>query len=132
MSPHCRKAGNRGVLIHENNHSPRRHTLCSPDLPAKSGIYHGNHAVFGVSASPRPQNRNQGGKIMRKLIKLENDFHGTDCNVRVRQDGTLSAKQVKNAWLKLCGSPHCTCSDAAGCRPTRVIQVSRDRYRLID
>ena len=63
---------------------------------------------------------------MRKLIKLTNDFHKTECNVRVRNDGRLSRSQVKAAWKKLCGSPHCTCGDVAGCRPAQVEELEQD------
>jgi hypothetical protein len=69
---------------------------------------------------------------MRKLIKLTNNYHNTSCNVRVRNDGTLSKNQVRRAWGKLCGSPHCTCGDVCGCRPARVVQIDQDgRCKLI-
>lgn len=73
----------------------------------------------------------------RTKIKLTNDFHSTECFVLARKNGELSHNQVQNAWRKLCGSPHCTCGDVAGCRPTLVEQISQglyaadNRYRLI-
>lgn len=60
----------------------------------------------------------------RIKIKLTNNFHNTECHVLAKKDGTLSQGQVKNAWKKLCGSPHCTCGDVAGCRPTQVEEIS--------
>lgn len=79
-------------------------------------------------------NTKQGGFKMRKIakyknrikIELTNSFHGTSCFVLAKHDGALSKKQVKSVWYKLCGSPHCTCGDVAGCRPRQVEQINND------
>ena len=73
----------------------------------------------------------------RIKTKLTNDFHDTECYVMAKKKGELSHNQVRNAWRKLCGSPHCTCGDIAGCRPSQVEQtyqgntVEENKYKII-
>jgi hypothetical protein len=52
-----------------------------------------------------------------KTIELRNDFHNTHTRIRVRPDGTVSARVVSRARRTLCGCNGCTCSGADGSRP---------------
>ena len=72
----------------------------------------------------------------RRKVKLRNTFHRTECLVWVKKDNELSYSQVRNAWQKLCGLPHCSCGDVAGCRPAQVDRIYRgvnkegNRYKI--
>ena len=52
-------------------------------------------------------------------ITLTNSFHNTQVRVRPHAERglmVLSKRQVRRAHDALCGSPTCTCGDAAGTR----------------
>ena len=50
------------------------------------------------------------------MITLKNDYHDTECKLRLKQDRILSAYQIKKAWNTLCGIDDCTCGNDAGMR----------------
>lgn len=50
------------------------------------------------------------------LITLTNDFHQTTTRVRCTSWGDLSAAQVRQVRLDLCGAHDCPCGDALGTR----------------
>jgi len=46
------------------------------------------------------------------MITLTNDFHGTECRVRMPADGILNPSTVRRARAKLCGCEGCTCAQS--------------------
>lgn len=49
---------------------------------------------------------------MSQLITVTNDFHNSECRLRVPADGILSVGQVNRCRRVLCGNSECTCGGA--------------------
>ena len=49
-----------------------------------------------------------------KKIKLINNFHNTEANIIVRDDGTISKSAGNRALKKLCGMEDCCCGGVRG------------------
>ena len=50
-----------------------------------------------------------------KTITLRNDFHKTECNVRLKENQTtLTKNQIQRAMKKLCGVSGCQCGGIRG------------------
>lgn len=68
-----------------------------------------------------------------KRVTLTNDFHHTEAVVIPGPSDTLTSRQVKRAWAKLCGMSECKCGGNAGERGGAYV-VDGDRhsgYRLV-
>lgn len=48
-------------------------------------------------------------------VSLKNNFHNTECRVRVQDgDNYLSPQRTKRIWKTLCGIDECACSGPLG------------------
>lgn len=71
---------------------------------------------------------------MKKTVTLKNNFHNTECRVRLEEIEPMAYKismwDVKRIEKKLCGIKGCTCSGATGIRDENcdVIFAERDFY----
>ena len=54
------------------------------------------------------------------LITLTNDFHNTETNIRVGNDGVVSHQAGQRAWKNLCGQKGCICGGVLGQRGRQV------------
>jgi hypothetical protein len=49
-----------------------------------------------------------------KTVKLINDFHNSEVRVRLREDGSISARTLRRVRRELCGIEDCCCGITRG------------------